>query len=101
MQTAPEKPPMGAPCNGCGFCCAAEPCGVAVEMIGADPDEGPCPAMEFVSGRFRCGLILHPSHYVADVPAFADEVIGRMIADALGSGRGCDSDAPPTAAHAA
>lgn len=30
-EVAPEKPEEGAPCNGCGFCCAAEPCGLAVE----------------------------------------------------------------------
>jgi len=27
---APAKPPLGAPCNGCGVCCLAEPCPVGV-----------------------------------------------------------------------
>lgn len=39
----PVKPTYGLPCNGCGWCCASEPCGIAREFIGAD-GEGPCPA---------------------------------------------------------
>ncbi len=42
-EVAPEKPEEGAPCNGCGFCCAADPCGLAVEFL--DATAGPCPAM--------------------------------------------------------
>jgi len=27
---APAKPALGEPCNGCGVCCAAEPCPVGM-----------------------------------------------------------------------
>ena len=94
-EVAPEKPEEGAPCNGCGFCCAAEPCGLAVEFLGATA--GPCPAMEFDAGRFWCGLVRNPSSYL-DMPAFGDPVVGAIFARAVGIGRGCDSDAPGTLA---
>ena len=87
-EVAPEKPQEGAPCNGCGLCCAAEPCGLAVELLGATA--GPCPAMEFVDGRFWCGLVRNPSTYL-DTLAFGDHMLGAIFAQALGVGRGCDS----------
>ena len=31
---APAKPPETAPCNGCGVCCAAEPCPIGVLVSG-------------------------------------------------------------------
>lgn len=93
MWRAPEKPAEGAPCNGCGLCCAAEPCLIAQDFLGAT--EGPCPAMVFAESRFWCGLVVKPSDYL-DVPEFANGVIGDRIGNALGVGKGCDSDAPAT-----
>ena len=88
QETAPRYPGFGAPCNGCGFCCAAESCGLAVEFIGTTT--GPCPAMEFDDGRFLCGLVRNPSKYL-DTPAFGDHMLGAIFAQVLGVGRGCDS----------
>ena len=88
-ERAPEKPTIGSPCNGCGYCCAASPCDIARDMIGVT--EGPCPAMQFEDGRFWCGMVRTPSAYIGG-PAFADEIIGRMVATALGVNRGCDAD---------
>ena len=31
---APAKPPVGAPCNGCGVCCLLEPCPLGVLLSG-------------------------------------------------------------------
>jgi hypothetical protein len=90
---APEKPAEGQPCNGCGMCCAAQPCLIAQEFIGAT--EGPCPAMVFEDGRFWCGMTRTPGAYMGQ-PGWADEMLGRMFAEALGIGIGCDSNAPPT-----
>lgn len=97
----PVKPAYGSPCNGCGWCCASEPCGIAREFIGAD-GEGPCPALEHAGGRFVCGLIVRPLVYLgraaglagaADAePGEADAMIGSQIAEALGAGRGCDAE---------
>lgn len=105
----PIKPAFGQPCNGCGYCCAAEPCGIAREFIGAD-EEGPCPALECEGGRFSCGMIVRPLVYLGQAagisdafslprgakaePDEADAELGRQIAEALGAGRGCDADDP-------
>lgn len=85
---APEKPAFGSPCNGCGFCCAAEPCGVARQFVPGAIDGAPCPAMEFGHGRFRCGMVRRPGHYLG-LPAWGDEEMGAMIGEALGTGKGC------------
>jgi len=85
---APEYPGFGSPCNGCGFCCAAEPCQIARDIAGFT--EGPCAAMEFEEGRFVCGIVKAPSRYIG-TPDFGDAFIGAMIAQALGIGMGCDS----------
>lgn len=89
----PVKPPFGSPCNGCGWCCASEPCGIAREFIGAD-SKGACPALEREGGRFVCGMIVRPSHYLGLGHGWSDEILAPMIADALGAGRGCDAEGP-------
>ena len=90
-QRLPVKPAKGEGCNGCGYCCAEEPCHLAVEYIGAGT-EGPCPALEFEEGRAWCGLVRHASRYM-DLPNdWADAVLGEMFATALGAGRGCDAE---------
>lgn len=87
------KPRRGQPCNGCGWCCAMEPCELAREFI-SGPVTAPCPALERQDGRFVCGMIRRPSHYM-DLPNdWADQHLGGMFAEALGAGRGCDADDP-------
>ena len=89
----PLKPALGSACNGCGMCCAMQPCGIALEFIPGHPAEGPCLALEHEAGRFVCGMIRHPRRYMPDLPNdWADEHLGRMFANALGAGRGCDAD---------
>lgn len=82
MDTAPERPEYGDPCNGCGACCAAERCHIAVRAIGAGP--GPCPLMEFKDGRFWCQVVL------------AEEQMGviPVVRKSLGIGKGCVSELP-------
>lgn len=92
-QRLPLKPAFGSPCNGCGMCCAMEPCGLAREFIPDHPSEGPCRALEHDEGRFTCGLIRHASRYLPDLPNdWADAHLGGIFAEALGAGQGCDSD---------
>lgn len=86
---APEKPQFGDPCNGCGLCCAAEPCGIAREFIAGVTDQGPCPAMEFEAGWFWCGMIRRPGHYLGLPHDWADVFLGNEMAEALGAGQGC------------
>lgn len=81
QERAPEKPRYGSPCNGCGFCCAAEQCKLSVAVFGEVG--APCPGMQFESGRFFCGVL-------REAPAD----IQPLIAFTLGIGAGCDSDDP-------
>lgn len=91
-QPAPVKPAHGSPCNGCGWCCATQTCGVALEHIPGHPTEGACQALERDGERFVCGMIRRPGHYMRLPHDWADEVMGGMIAEALGAGRGCDAE---------
>lgn len=99
-----QKPPIGAPCNGCGYCCAVQPCALAEEFLKCT--EGPCVALERDGERTGCGLVRNPLGYLfkaahpdSDVPALdapaCSEVASQLSADmarALGIGKGCDSD---------
>ena len=80
-ELAPPKPRYGAPCNGCGFCCAAERCKIGVALLGDGP--GPCPGMRFKEGIFRCGVL-------EEAPPLAQPLIAYMLA----IGRGCDAADP-------
>lgn len=91
-RAAPAKPAAGQPCNGCGVCCALETCpaGRLRFWRGA----GPCPALEWSAGdgRYQCGLLARPGHYLWTPPAlegFAARCLARWIA----AGQGCDCDA--------
>lgn len=90
---APTKPAPGAPCNGCGVCCAAEPCPVA--MLRFWRRRGPCPALQWseTGARYHCGLLANPAGFFPWLPrrshAFAQRLLRRWIA----AGIGCDSDA--------
>lgn len=90
-EPGPMKARHGSPCNGCGWCCAMKPCGVANDLL--SQTEGPCRALEPHEGAFRCGLMVRPSRYL-DTPESGDSFLGGIIAEALGAGRGCDSDDP-------
>lgn len=55
---APPKPPEGAPCNGCGVCCLAEPCPVG--MLVSRKRRGACDLLRWSrgQGRYVCGLLV-------------------------------------------
>lgn len=79
-ERAPPKPPHGAPCNGCGLCCAVEVC--AIGRVAFPDVPAPCPGMVFDDGRFGCMLVL----------VEAASGMEPLIATALGIGKGCDAD---------
>lgn len=86
---APAKPPEGAPCNGCGACCAAEPCplGVLISRRRA----GACAALSWDAGagRYRCGAAADPGRHLPWLPAaWARGLTLRWIS----AGSGCDAN---------
>lgn len=78
------KPEYGSPCNGCGWCCHSAVCYLGQEAFKIKEEQTPCPAMMFIDNKVRCGLVI------------GEKVGGMspMLHDALGIGKGCDSDDP-------
>lgn len=87
---APPKPPPGAACNGCGVCCAVEPCPLGALL--SRRLSGACVALRWDadSARYRCGVVDDPGTHLRVLPAaWARRLALRWIA----AGAGCDSDA--------
>lgn len=98
------KPRFGAPCNGCGYCCAVQPCALAEEFLNCVT--GPCVALERDGERTGCGLVRNPLGYLfkaarpnsvesvldAALPSEVASELSAEMARALGIGLGCDSD---------
>jgi hypothetical protein len=81
---APPKPAEGAPCNGCGLCCAAEPCPLG--MLLTLRRKGRCAALRWdeASARHRCGAVTG-----------APLALRRIVLRWIGAAQGCDSSLVP------
>lgn len=85
---APSKPAVGEPCNGCGVCCATEPCPLGIVV--SRRLRGACAALQWdaAGGRYRCGVVDEPRRWLPVLPAaWARRLAARWIA----AGQGCDS----------
>lgn len=82
---APDKPEFGAPCNGCGLCCAVETCPLGMVLFRRR--KGPCPALEWRDGRYVCGVLDAPDRFV---PLLPRRWAARLVARWIAAGRGCD-----------
>jgi hypothetical protein len=87
----PTKPAVGAPCTGCGLCCAQAVCRVGQQYLPGGPHAAPCPALEYADGRLWCGLVRRPHHYLGLSFRAADSVLRPLFAALLGIAQGCDS----------
>jgi len=89
---APDKPALGAPCNGCGLCCAAELCPLGRVMFGKS--RGPCPALVWQAAERRhvCGLATKPAAHLRRLPGFLAPLFARLARRWISAGSGCDSD---------
>ena len=88
---APPKPAAGAPCNGCGLCCLAEPCPLG--MVISRRRHGACAALRWdaEASRYWCGALHEP---VALLPAWASvaaPLLGRLARRWIAAGVGCDA----------
>ncbi len=86
----PAKPDYGAPCNGCGMCCAASPCPVAFAFL--FQFKGKCRALlwQEEAKRYVCGMVVCPDRYVRLVPRKWREYGGKFFASRIAAGTGCD-----------
>ena len=85
---APPKPAGGQPCNGCGVCCASEPCPLGIVV--SRRLRGACAALSWdeLAARYRCGVLEEPGRWLPLLPAaWARRLAWRWIA----AGQGCDS----------
>ncbi|MEY4561302.1 MAG: hypothetical protein RLZZ618_579 [Pseudomonadota bacterium] len=87
---APDKPEVGAPCNGCGVCCLAEPCPVGVLV--SRRRHGACAALMWdeQQARYLCGVVSSPHRFVA--PRWLAALAGRFAPRWIAAGAGCDCD---------
>ncbi len=90
---APDKPDFGARCNGCGVCCAVEPCPVAFVLL--FQFRGQCRALLWQEDtkRYICGMVTFPDRYVRLIPQRWRGRVGRFVATRIAAGDGCDSSA--------
>ncbi len=90
---AAAKPLIGQACNGCGVCCAAEPCPVARVFLWQW--RGACRAVEWHADvkQYRCGMLLRPVHYVRYLPLWFEARCRSWIRRWIAAGVACDSDA--------
>ena len=88
---APPKPAEGASCNGCGLCCAAEPCPVGVLV--SRKRVGACHALQWSDsdGRYFCGLVSAPGLVLTWLPARLAPLVSRLARRWIASATGCDS----------
>ena len=90
---APPQPALGAPCNGCGVCCLAEPCplGLLVTWRLA----GPCRALRWdpAARHYRCGLL--GAEVGSGIGACRTGLVARLrrrlVARWIAAGAGCDA----------
>ncbi len=88
---APAKPPVGAPCNGCGVCCSFAPCPLSRVLLGHR--EGACPALLWQIDRYVCGLVEAPAARLRWLPGFLTPLARRFALRWIAAGSGCDCDA--------
>lgn len=94
---APTKPAFGAPCNGCGVCCLAEPCPLG--MLVSRRRRGACDALRWDASAqlYRCGMAVDPGQVLGRRWDWAGPVVARWARRWIAAGRGCDAslDATP------
>lgn len=90
---APPKPAAGQPCNGCGVCCASEPCPLGTLV--SRRTTGACDALVWKAGdaHYRCGLVEQPGAHLPALWRWAAPLAARIARRYIAAGAGCDSSA--------
>ncbi|HTJ95872.1 MAG TPA: hypothetical protein VL381_00250 [Rhodocyclaceae bacterium] len=88
--SAPAKPAEHEPCNGCGVCCASEPCPLGV--IASRRRHGACVALVWLEDKhvYRCGLIERPAQNLAYGLRWLAPLLKRIAHRYISAGSGCD-----------
>lgn len=88
---APAKPPEGAPCNGCGLCCLAEPCPLG--MLVSRRRTGACAALRWSEAeqRYLCGMVADPGAVTGWNRPWAVRWQRALARRWIAAGMGCDA----------
>jgi len=88
---APPQPALGAPCNGCGVCCLAEPCPLG--RVISRKQQGACDALRWdeVQGLYRCGALSDAAGVLGSRWAWAAPLFRRLARRWIAAGIGCDA----------
>lgn len=83
---APPKPALGAPCNGCGLCCLAEPCPLG--MLLSRRRSGPCALLRWSEAeqRYLCAALVDAA------PGLGGRLRRWWARRAIAAGVGCDAE---------
>lgn len=86
-----RKAPHGQPCTSCGLCCHVALCDLSAAIYDKPKDApGPCPALQWVDGKSRCGVLVEPTRYSPRAHAVGPDVAIRAAEVLLFPGEGCD-----------
>jgi hypothetical protein len=90
---APPKPATGAPCNGCGVCCAWQPCPLGVLLSGRR--HGMCAALRWdaAGALYRCAVVQAPESAWPALPRLLRPALAALARRWIAAGAGCDCDA--------
>jgi hypothetical protein len=90
---APAKPATGAACNGCGLCCAWQPCPLG--MLVSRRLQGRCDALTWSpqTARYHCAMLTQPRQHWPWLPGWAATLLSRLSRRWIAAGAGCDFDA--------
>jgi hypothetical protein len=90
--SAPPKPALGAPCNGCGLCCLAEPCPLGVLV--SRRTTGACAALRWsaTENRYLCGMLANPREVWPALPKVLGTPLQKLARRWIAAGVGCDAD---------
>ena len=88
---APAMPQPGQACNGCGVCCALEPCPLG--MVVSLRRRGSCVALAWddALGLYRCNMVAAPQAVWPALPARWSTLVSRLARRWISAASGCDA----------
>jgi hypothetical protein len=96
-EDAPSKPAPGAPCNGCGLCCAWSRCPLGWIVSGGfhqSSQQEPCSALRWNESllRYQCGMVSSPQSILSWLPSWITPIVTKWSLRWISSDSGCDAD---------